>query len=508
MTDPRKSAVASNPESSPPVPTSAVSGHGVRVMQNTAVVFISRWIGLLMAGAASVMLTRALGPERLGEYAVIYSYLALFGMLSSFGIGPILTREAAQNREDAGSIMFTGMCLATGFAITTGVLALAISPLLHLNGKLFPLLAIAAVEIFLLVPVSLSTVIFQVDQKQWYSSGFSIIRQAIFLSIVFAVYLLGAPLLYVILGRLAAAGIEAGLNFWNAQKLLGPHRRFLSPVARRLIHGGFVLSAVTIASTIYLRIDQVMLHAMAGDFVLGHYAAAVRVSELFEALPAAFGSALFPLLCISLADAPRFRRHIDIGFRYMVLAGAGLSVVCCLGARPIMHLYGGAKYSGSAPLLAVLVWSEIPIFFASTFANGLLASNLQNWVLWPTVAGAALNVGLNLYLIPRWGALGASWATVIAYWFCWTVVFIPIRPSRDMFMIGLRLLIPITALALAVIGLAFLIPGNDWIRAGVGTAAFALFACMFGFARKQDLEFLRAAWKTRLGLAKGATVSE
>ncbi len=506
MTDAGKSVVASNRESSPP--SGPVSSHGVRVMQNTAVVFISRWIGLLMAGAASVMLTRALGPERLGEYAVIYSYLALFGMLSSFGIGPILTREAAQNREDAGSILFTGMCLAAGFAITTGVLALAVSPLLHLNGKLFPLLAIASVEIFLLVPVTLSALIFQVDQKQWYSSGFSIIRQAIFLSIVFAVYLLGAPLLYVILGRLVAAAIEAGLNFWKAQKLLGPHRKFLSPVARRLIHGGFVISAVTIASTIYLRIDQVMLHAMAGDFVLGHYAAAVRVSELFEALPAAFGSALFPLLCISLADAPRFRRHLDIGFRYMVLAGAGLSVVCCLGARPIMHLYGGAKYSGSAPLLAVLIWSEIPIFFASTFCNGLLAANLQKIVLWPTVAGAALNIGLNFYMIPRWGALGASWATVIAYWFCWTLVFIPIRASREMFTIGLRLLIPITALALAITGLAFLIPANDWIRVGIGAAAFALLACVFGFARKQDLEFLRAAWKTRLGLAKGAKVSE
>jgi O-antigen/teichoic acid export membrane protein len=299
MTDAGKNAVASNPESSPPsVPASAVSGHGVRVMQNTAVVFISRWIGLLMAGAASVMLTRALGPERLGEYAVIYSYLALFGMLSSFGIAPILTREAAQNREDAGSIMFTGMCLATGFAVITCGAAFVISPLLHMNGKLLPLVAIASVEIFLLAPVTLSTVIFQVDQKQWYSSGFSIIRQAIFLSIVFAVYLLGAPLLYVILGRLAAAGIEAALNFWKAQKLLGPNRRFLSPVARRLLHGGFVVSAVTVATIIYLRIDQVMLHSMAGDFVLGHYAAAVRVSELFEALPAAFGSALFPLLCI------------------------------------------------------------------------------------------------------------------------------------------------------------------------------------------------------------------
>jgi O-antigen/teichoic acid export membrane protein len=189
----------------------------------------------------------------------------------------------------------------------------------------------------------------------------------------------------------------------------------------------------------------------------------------------------------------------------MILAGAGLSVACCLGARPIMHLYGGAKYADSAPLLAVLVWSEIPIFFASTFCNGLMAAGLQKLVLWPTVTGAAVNVVLNLYLIPRWGALGASWATVIAYWFCWTVVFIPIRASRDMFIIGLRLLVPITVLALAVSGLAFLIPGNDWIRFGAGIAGFALLACVFGFARKQDLEFLRAAWKTRLGTAKETT---
>ena len=510
MNDAGKRVVAPNPEGipQPSVATGTVSAHGVRVMQNTVVVFLSRGIGLLMAGTASILLTRALGPERLGEYAVIYAYLMLFGMLSSFGIGPILTREIAQNRQDAGSVMFTAVCLASGFAVVTGGLALAISPLFHLSGKLFPLLAIGAVEIFLLVPLSLSAVIFQVDQKQWYSSGFSIIRQAIFLAIVFAAYLAGAPLLYVILGRLAAAAVEAGLNFWTAQKFLGTPRKFLSPMARRLIHGGFVVSIVTIASTIYLRIDQVMLHSMVGDFVLGHYAAAVRVSELFEALPAAFGSALFPLLCISLADTPRFRRHLDIGYRYMVLAGAGLSVACCLGARPIMHLYGGAKYADSAPLLAVLVWSEIPMFYSTVFSNALLAAGLQRLVLWPTVSGAAVNIALNLYLIPRWGALGASWATVIAYWFCWTVVFIPIRASRDMFFIGLRLIIPITALALAVSGLAFLIPGSDWLRFGAGIAGFALLACVLGFARKQDLEFLRAAWKTRLGLAEEAVASE
>jgi O-antigen/teichoic acid export membrane protein len=505
MTDASNGVIPANAQSDPVIKGTPppVSGHGVRVMQNTVVVFLARGIGLVMAGASSVLLTRVLGPERLGEYSVIYAYLGLFGMLASFGIGPLLVREAAQNREDAGNITFTAICLVAGFALATGGLALAISPVFHLSGKLLPLLAIAAVEIFLLVPVSLPSAIFQVDQKQWYSSSFSIFRQAIFLAIVFAVYLSGVPLIYVILGRLFAAAVEATLNWHFAHRFLAGKRKFLSPVARRLIRGGFVISLVTIASTVYLRIDQVMLHSMAGDFVLGHYAAAVRVSELFEALPAAFGSALFPLLCISLADAPRFRRHLDIGYRYMVIAGAGLCVAFCLGARPIMHLYGGSKYSDSAPMLALLIWSEIPIFFASTFTNGLLAASLQRLVLWPVVTGAIVNIALNLYLIPRWGAMGACWATVIAYWLCWTVVFLPIRASRDMFLIGLRLLVPITALALAVSGLTSLLPVNDWIRLSAGTAAFVALACLFRFARKQDLDFLRAAWTTRLGLRAG-----
>jgi len=103
MSEAGKNAIVVNPvsASTPPAPISTVSGHGVRVMQNTVVVFLSRAIGLMMAGASSVLLTRALGPERLGEYAVIYAYLALFGMLASFGIAPILVREIAQNREDA-----------------------------------------------------------------------------------------------------------------------------------------------------------------------------------------------------------------------------------------------------------------------------------------------------------------------------------------------------------------------------------------------------------------------
>jgi O-antigen/teichoic acid export membrane protein len=482
-----------------PVAPAPLTSHGVRVLQNTAIVFIGRFIGVVLAASANVLLVRYLGANRLGQYGAIYAYLTLFTWIASFGLNQVVAREAAQHREQAGSIVFTGVCISGGFTLISVVAALAFSPLVHLNGKLFSLLLIASLEILLLVPFSLPGVIFQVDFRQWFGSGFSVVRQGLWFGIVVGLYLMGASLLYVVLGRLAVATIETGLNWHVGHKFLASPHTFIWPVAFRLVRGGFVLALATAAAAVYMRIDQVMLHRMASDIVLGHYVAAVRVSELFELVPAAFVSSLFPLLCISAADPPRFRRHLDLGYRYMVLAAAGLAVFFCVGARPIVHLFYGAPYSATAPLLAVLIWSELPIFYGTMLNNGLVAKGLQRFLLWPTVLGAAVNIALNIYLIPRWGAMGATWATVGAYWLCWTLALTPFQAPREILWMGLRLLAPITGLALLVTGAAFLLPTNDWVRLGGATSGFATLACILGFARKHDLKFVSIMWRTRLG---------
>jgi O-antigen/teichoic acid export membrane protein len=498
---------AVNPLPEPDAPAPSAPSTGLRLLQNTIAVLIGRGVGIFCAGAASVLLTRFLGVERSGEYAAIYAYLTLFTWLASFGVGPLVAREASKDRNAAGSLVATGIRIAAAFAILTGAIALACAPVAHLGGKLFSLLAIAAIEVLLLGPISLPGIIFQVDLRQWYPSAFSIVRQTLWLGVVLVLIWAGVPLVYVILGRLAVASVEAGLNWHFGHRFLQGPRKYLSPVARKLLSGGFVVTLTILATNIYMRIDQVMLHRMVGDTALGQYAPAVRVSELFEALPAAFISSLFPLLCASLADPARYRRFLDLGFRYMTLAGAGLSLTVCLGARPIIHFLYGARFAPAAPLLAVLIWSEIAIFFSGTLSNALFAEGLQRFVLITTVVGAMINVVLNLVLIPRWGAMGASWATVIAYGLSWTAAFLPFRATRGTLWVGLRLLAPIVTVALLVYAGAFLLPVNDWARLGLASVVFVLLSLVFKFVRKQDFEFLRNLWRSRLDARAGEAQS-
>jgi hypothetical protein len=283
-------ASANNGEGGQPKTPPAV-GHtlSVRVMQNTAALLVGRGLALVLAAAATFLLVRCLAPEQYGQYAAIYALLGLFTWVASWGVGPLVSREAALNREQAGSIVFTGVCISAAFAVGATLLVFALAPVAHLGGRLYPLLIIASVEVLLSVPFALPAVIFQLDLQQWYSSLFNVIRQVLWFGVAVAAYFLGAPLLYIVAGRVAAALIETGLNWHYGRRRLKPPAIFLSPLAKRLIRGGLVITLTTVAATIYLRIDVVMLHRMATDAALGQYAAAGRISEFFEALPAASG---------------------------------------------------------------------------------------------------------------------------------------------------------------------------------------------------------------------------
>lgn len=466
----------------------------VRVAQNTLAVLAGRGLGLVFTGAASVVLARYLGVERLGEYGAIYAYVSLFIWLASAGLAPVIAREAAQRRYEAGSIVFTGVCLCAAAVVVTVILALALSPVAHLGGRLFPLVVIASLEILLLIPVKLPGLIFQVDLRQWYGSGLNVLRQGLWLGLVLALYWAGAPLLYVVLGRLVVGAVEAGLHWHFGNRFLAPPRRFLMPVARRLLRGGAVIALTALASSVYLRIDQVMLHSMVSDHALGIYVAAVRISELFEALPAALGATMFSLLCDAADDPVRFDRYLDMTYRILIVAAATICVGITAGAPALVALLYGSEFQASATLLTFLIWSEIAIFFNAVVYIALVAIRLERYLILATVIGAAINVGLNVLLIPKWGAMGSVWATIVGYSVAWMVVLLPFSRTRPIIWRGLRVALPATALAcFAALAVARL-PVNEWFRVLLALTVFGAGAAMLRLVQRSDIAYARGVF--------------
>jgi len=469
-----------------------------RVLQNTAAVLGGRGISILLSAGASVLLTRYLGSERLGQFGAIYAYLGLFTWLTTLGIEPVLVREISKERESASSLLHTAIILASFLSVGALLATILIAPWAGFNGHLRTLLILAALE-FVLIPSRLPGIIFQVDLRQWRAATINVVRQGVWFGIVIILWLLGASLLYVIVGRLLATAVESALTWAYSRQFLSVGKKFLRERSGKILLHSIPIAFTTLLSMVYLRIDQVMLHKMASDFVLGQYVAAVRVSELFEFLPAALIVSMAPVLSVSVNEPHRFQDYTGKLFRYFMIAASAICVFMSAGAGLIVRVLYGKQFLPAGPLLAVLIWSEIAVFFATVVYNVLIAKN-QQWLLpVPTLVGAAVNVALNLVLIPRYGAAGAAWATLVSYTVAWTAILFFFEETRPLIWQGMRFALPITALALFAVTCALFVSTHDIIRILTACILFGLSLWLSRFIKRSDMTDALAVIRSSLG---------
>jgi PST family polysaccharide transporter len=462
---------------------------GDRIFRNTLTLIAGRGLGLVLSGATSILLVRYLGSSQLGEYGALYAYLALYAWLGTFGLESILAREAVKNRAQAGSILLTGVLLSAGFSLAATTIALLLAPRFGYRSELRLLLIFAAVDLLILAPLRLPGIVFQVDLRQWYGVGIGLVRQVLWLLALLVVAFLKVGLTGVIVGRMVCGIFEVALTLvvtYHRGFLLRPWR-FLSAQAREYASYGFPIAASALAIGIFHRIDQVMLHYMTGDQALGGYVAAVNVTELFALLPLALMSSLFPIFSQFASREDRFDHYLRLSFRSMMAVVFGACALVSPLAKPIIHLLYGPEFASAAPLLAVTIWSEVPVFFGVVIANGLIARNLQNYLPFSNGVGAIVNIALNLFMIPRWGALGAAWATNISYSLAGIFVYLVFRPTRSMAWTGLRISIPPLLLALPIAIVFLGLPLPVVVELCVIVTAYVLGAWVMGVVRRGEI---------------------
>ncbi len=464
-----------------------------KVVQNTAVLLSGRVTNTVLGGASSILIARYLGSEQLGEFSSLYAYVSLFTWLATLGIEPVLARESARWRERSGSIMATGVALCGLFAIAAAVLAILIAPHAGYRGKMQLLVAFSAIELLLFSPLRLVGCIFQVDLKQWYGIGITLVRQVLWLLIIIALAKAKGSLTSFVLGRLSAAAVETVLILAVSAWFLRPPRRIVLQDFKVYLRACIPIALSMLLASVYLRIDQVMLHKLASDRVLGFYAAAVKVSELFEMLPAALLSSVFPLLAIAANDEQQIAAYADRIFRYVMAAAGLLCTLISVGSGLLVHILFGPQFDPSAGLLSILIWSEFGVFFGTAVANLLLARGLQNYLLYPTIAGASINVLLNLIWIPRYAAAGSAWATLVSYTFAWAVVLVGFSATRGIVLEGLRQGIPVVLLSGVVAVIASHLPLPSVAQATIALGLYGLGVRVMGTIKAQDIQYLRNA---------------
>jgi O-antigen/teichoic acid export membrane protein len=466
---------------------------GGRVAGNLATLFAGRGLSTILSAVATILLARYLGRERLGEYGAIYAYIGLFVWLGTFGMESILSRESALRREMAGSILFTGSIISAVIGFLAAVVALLLAPYFDYNSGMVLLLALAMIDTLILIPFKLPGIVFQVDLRLWYPTAFGLFRQVLWLLALVILATGRASLFWVILARTLCGLAEAAVTFFFIWKrgLVPRPWKFLPDEAKMLLIQSSPLAISALAINVYNRIDQVMLHAMSTDKVLGGYVAAVNMTEVYSLFPVALMDSLFPVIARTADQPAAFTRYMRFSFRSLMAIAFGVCAVVTPVAGSLMLLVFGNKYANSGPILAAIIWSEVAVFFGIVLKMGLIVKNLQRFLAASTIAGAIVNVGLNFFFIPRWGAVGAAWATNISYTVASVLVYLVFRSSRSMAWLGIQTSIPGFILALGVAGIVFYTPLPFPAKFVLAILLYCAGAWLMGVVNRSDVERIR-----------------
>ena len=201
-----------------------------------------------------------------------------------------------------------------------------------------------------------------------------------------------------------------------------------------LLRQGFpyLLSAASVS--LYMRCDVVLLHRWSSPGETGLYAAVTRISEVIYFLPIAVGAAATPGLLRLFQDDPR---ACLLRLRKLTLMLCGIAIAFAVStavlAPTLLKVAFGPEYRAGAWVLRVHALSTIPVFVGVAREIWLLARNQGKVSLATTLSGAAINIGLNIILIPRMGALGAAVATAVSYTFAVFVAPLVFACGREFF---------------------------------------------------------------------------
>jgi O-antigen/teichoic acid export membrane protein len=433
------------------LPREGAGSKGRRLARNTLFSAVSESSFFLLA-LLFLLLPRALGPVAFGEYSAAAAFVGLFRILPDFGMSYASTIAISRDRSLAERWAGNLLGFQSLLSLLTVALCLGIGRFLF-EGVTFQAIAILTVSLVLSsYKVTLRWLLKSFDR--FGAEAFSLVLERTLLLALGVLSLkagwgmLGFVLVFAVLRIPDTLGLWA----WVTARVVPLRLRGERELWGELFWKGLPFAYAGAMILLFFQMDQVLLRLLRGAEEVGWYGAPVKVLEGLTLVPRILAYAFIPTMASLHAASPAevaglYRR----GSKYLLLVGLPIAAFGYLASDVFIPLLFGPQYLKSVSAAQILLPS-CAFMFLSNFGETTLAC-IDRWktIVLVSTGSVLLNLVLNLLWIPRYGFLGASWATLWteAAYFVLTAVSLRILGQR----IGWASLAARPALAAAVFAL-------------------------------------------------------
>lgn len=364
-------------------------------------------------------LSRVLQPEGIGKINFADQFVAYFVILASLGIPLYGTREIAKVRDNREKLteVFNEIFIIN---IVTSIIAYGLFFIFFLTGDKLQK------ESLLFIVMSLN-IIFITIGVDWFYQGIekydyitirSIIVRIVCLVLMFC--FVKSKDDYVISAAITVAG-NVGANFFNlvnARKYI-KYEIFKKYEFKKHIEPVITIAFSTMAANVYLTLSTVMLgylDKVSPDKAVGYYTVSNKISTMIKTLIISLGVVLIPRLSYYIKNGMQeeYNRIAGKTINFLFLIGLPTVVGLMIVSKNVMIIFSGSRFIDAVPAMMIMT----PVILFSTLSNffgqQILYSNGQeNKMLISVIAGAVLNIGMNIVLIPVYSYVGAAVSLLI-----------------------------------------------------------------------------------------------
>jgi O-antigen/teichoic acid export membrane protein len=392
-----------------------------RVAKNSLLPMGLQLLNRVVDFAFAMLMLRILAPEMAGRYYFAVAFIGYFDILVRFGLGTLLTREVAKDR-DHGNRYLSTVTVLRGLLWLTSLPLMAIVILVYvLAGDMTPDIVVAIA--FFAVGLIFSNLadgfsaVFYAYEKMEYPAAISTVTTVTRVSLGALILLLGWGFVGLAAVSVVANVISAIiLGFLMVRHCFRPQREWDPQTGKWMMRTSFPLMINLLLATVFFRIDVLLLKPIQGDTVVGYYSAALKYVDGLIIIPAYFTQAIFPLMSRYAASARgSLMRAYVLSLRLLLMAAMPIAVGTFFIAEGLIMVLGGVEYLPDSKIALQLIIWFLPLSFVNSVTQYvLIAIDQQRFLTKAFFIGVTFNVVANLLLIPIFSYKGAAVVTVLS----------------------------------------------------------------------------------------------
>ena len=348
-----------------------------RAALDVAVQVAGRALNLIPGVVVTVLLARTLGDDSFGQWSTALAVVQIGATIGDFGLEQVAVRKAAAERgrehEWIGALLTLRLAIAV--PVTLGA---ALVQLLLADSTAMGAAGLLLCGTLLIAPFSVTRATFQLRVRNDLSVLVMTVNSLLWTAAVVAIALGDNGMVAFAAAFLGAALLSTLLEVWLAFRMSRPQLRRSTALWRELARIGVPVGLGGLLVMGYVKLDQILLFALAGAEDAGLYGAVYRILDQAQFVPIAMMTTVFPIMAASWPSDPfRVRRLGQLVIDYLAMVSLPALGFTIVASEPLVRLLFGEDFIDAAAALPILMAAFAVICFGYLGGNLVVLLELQ-----------------------------------------------------------------------------------------------------------------------------------